>query len=246
MADFVPKYIYGKKDPYAAKQAVSGDEDSGPVTRPRDEPKFIWQKWTMLEENREDLGSEFPTELKWIEPKVRTLLRKICESLEESFSPYETENAMYIVVLKETTSESLSEIGNQSQIYIGAADDGIRKRFLEGEECHCAKIRKSYSEISEMESFTPTSTSLLVELRLLLAITRQEPFALFAVKSFDHPRSLGREVHDLIIKALYLDKDEIWGPAVNMNFGLNMKEELKKRRKFLPDHFPGSKRKHKR
>ena len=242
--DFVPRCIYGKKDPFATGQG--NGEDNVPVVRPRDEPKFKWQKWTMLDKSCAEMGPEFPPELKWVEPKVKTLLRKLCEPLDVSFTPYESQNTMYILVVKETTSDVLSEIGSESQIYIGAADDGIKKRFLDGDDCHGAKIKKSFDEINEMEAFTPSSTALLIELRLLLAVTRQEPFALFAVKTFEDPRTLGREVHDLVTKALYLDKDEIWGPAVNMKFGLNMKEEMKRRRKFLPDHFPGSKRKHKR
>nr|XP_039263348.1 uncharacterized protein LOC120339317 [Styela clava]XP_039263350.1 uncharacterized protein LOC120339317 [Styela clava] len=242
--DFAPKCIYGKKDPFADKQAA-GDEDVPPI-RPRDEPKFKWQRWAMLEEQHDVLGPEFPPELKWIDPKVKTLLRKLCEPLNVNFSPYETPSSMYILVIKETTSETLSEMGSQSQIYIGGADEGIKKRFLEGDDCHCIKMKQSFNEISKMEEFKPSATSLLIELRLLLAISRQEPYALFAVRTFEDPRTLGREVHDLITKALYLDNDEIWGPAVNMKFGLNVKEEMKKRRKYLPDHFPGSKRKNKR
>lgn len=41
---------------------------------------------------------------------------------------------------------------------------------------------------------------------------------------------------------MYLSNNEVWGPTVNMHFGLNLKEEMKKKRKFLPDSFPGSKR----
>lgn len=243
--DFVPKYVYGKKDPYAVKSSGDSEEAHPPLIRARDDPKFKWQQWSLATNKHVEMGPEFPSELRWIEPKVKTLLRKLCEPLSDEFNTTSTTNVMYLVVIKETTSEKLPEIGSQSQVYIAPADEGLKHRFLDADDSHSTKIISSLNEILEMEAFKPSATSLLIELRLLLAIARQEPYALFALNVFDDPRAVGKEVHDLVVKALYLDNDEIWGPSVNMKFGLNVKEEMKKRKKFLPDHFPGSKRKHK-
>nr|CAB3262746.1 uncharacterized protein LOC100182645 [Phallusia mammillata] len=242
--DFCPAFVYVKKDPYA-KDSSEGDESTAPV-RARDEPKFSWQRWVVQSSDCSELGFEFPAELKWIHPKVKTLIKKLCHPIPDDFDPASTANLMYLLVLNDTTSDSLSDIGNTSQIYIGGADDGLKQKLLEGDECHCGKIKKLYEHFSSIEAFAPDTTALLVELRLLLALARREQYALFALQTFDDPRTLGRELHDLIIQALYLAQDEIWGPAVNMKFGLNVKEELKKRRKYLPDHFPGSGRKKKK
>lgn len=236
--DFCPLHIYGKRDPYAKT-----NDDKDAVVRQRDEPKFIWQRWDMTTNERNDEGTVLPSSLKWINPKVRTLIRKLCQPLPNDFHPENTTNVMYLLVLNETTSTALPESGNISQIYIGCADNGIKKKMLEDEDAHCSKMVKVFKEVLNMETFKTTGIGLLVELRLLLAIARQEPFALFALNTFEDQRDMGKEAHDLVIQALCLDSNEIWGPAVNMNFGLNVKEEMKKRKKFLPDHFPGKKRK---
>ncbi|CAK8689423.1 unnamed protein product [Clavelina lepadiformis] len=241
--DLCPSFVYVKKDPYA-KDASEADE-STPV-RARDEPKFSWQRWTVQGGDCTELGFEFPIELKWINPKVKTLIKKLCHPVSDDFHPENTNNLMYLLVVNDTTSETLSEVGNCSQIYIGAADEGLKEKFLQGDNCHCARMKELYEQFSTMEAFTPNTTALLVELRILLALTRKESHALFALQSFDDPRTLGRELHDLIIQVLCLADNEIWGPAVNMKFGLNVKEELKKRRRYLPDHFPGSHRKKKK
>ena len=102
------------------------------------------------------------------------------------------------------------------------------------------------SHFCETETFKPHGTALLLELRLLLALVRKEDHALFVLKCCEDGRVLGKETHELIIQVLCLAEDEIWGPAVNMNFGLNVKEEFKSRRKFLPKSFPGSAKKRRR
>ena len=241
--DFCPKYVYVKKDPYR-KDANASDENL-PV-RLRDEPKFSWQSWDLISGECSDRGFEFPSELKWIDPKVKILIKKLTEPIPDDFDPDKMENVMYLLVVQDTTSKLLSDLGNCSQIYIGAADNGLRSRFLDAEDSHSKRIRQVHEHFSEMESFTPNTTALLVDLRLLLAHARREPFAVFALQVFDSPRTLGRELHDLVIKALYLANNEIWGPAVNMKFGLNVKEELKKRKRYLPDNFPGKNRRKKK
>lgn len=237
--DFCPAFTYLKKDPYAMRDSSDGDS---PPVRARDEPKFTWQRWSVQNDEFSELGSDFPAELKWIDPKVKTLIKKLCHPISDDFSVSATENVMYLFVLNDTTSPTLTEAGNRSQVYIGGADDGLKNRLLEGDDCHCARIKQLYQRFSSMESFAPDAAALLIELRLLLALVRREQYALFVLRVFADPRTLGRELHDLVIQALYLADNVIWGPAVNMQFGLNVKEELKKRRKFLPDHFPGSNR----
>ena len=240
--DVCPKYVYVKKDPYR-KDPDATDEEA-PV-RLRDEPKFSWQSWDIHTNECSDRGFEFPSELKWINPKVKILIKKLTTPIPDDFDPEKMENIMYLIVVNDTTSKLLQDQGNCSQIYIGAADNGLRLKFLDAEDSHSARICQLFEQYSAMESFNPNTTATLVELRMLLALARREPFAVFALQAFDSPRTLGREVHDLVIKALYLANNEIWGPAVNMKFGLNVKEELKKRKRYLPDHFPGKNRKKK-
>ncbi|XP_078484956.1 uncharacterized protein LOC144744359 [Ciona intestinalis] len=240
--DFCPNFLYVKKDPYAQKE----DSETN-LVRLRDDPKFSWQRWGIQGGDCDDLGFEFPAELKWIDPKVKTLIKKLCEPISDDFNPQTTKNVMYLFVVTETTSPRLTVMGNTSQIYIGGADDGILVKLLEGEDSHCSKMKQLYERFISMEAFeADSSNSLLVEMRLLLALARREQFAVFALKEYEDARSLGKALHDLVIQALYLADNEIWGPAVNMCYGLNVKEELKKRRKFLPPHFPGSNRKHKK
>jgi len=239
--DVCPKFIYVKKDPYR-KDPDAGEEDPHPV-RLRDEPKFSWQSWDIHTNQGTERGFEFPSELKWINPKVKILIKKLTTPISDDFDPERMENLMYLIVVNDTTSKLLQEQGNCSQIYVGAADNGMKAKFLDAEDSHSVRICQLFEQYSTMESFNPNSTASLVELRMLLALARREPFAVFALQEFDSPRTLGREVHDLVIKALYLANNEIWGPAVNMKFGLNVKEELKKRKRYLPDHFPGKNRK---
>lgn len=240
---FSPKYVYVKKDPYRRDPDVA-DEDA--PKRLRDEPKFSWQSWDLSTDECTERGFEFPEELKWINPKVKILIKKLTTPIADDFNTKNCENVMYLLVVNDTTSRLLQDQGNCSQIFIGAADNGLQSRFLEAQDSHSNRILELYEHYVAMQSFNPHPTALLVEMRMLLALARREPFALFALEVFDSPRTLGREVHDLVIKALYLANNEIWGPAVNMRFGLNVKEELKKRRRFLPDHFPGKNRRRKK
>ena len=238
-----PKYVYVKKDPYR-RDPGAADEDA--PKRMRDEPKFSWQSWELSSGECTERGFDFPDELKWINPKVKILIKKLTTPIPDDFDTKTTENVMYLLVVNDTTSKLLQDQGNCSQIFIGAADSGMQARFLDADDSHANRIDELYEHYVAMESFNPNRTALLVEMRILLALARREPFAVFALEVFDSPRTLGREVHDLVIKALYLANNEIWGPAVNMRFGLNVKEELKKRRRFLPDHFPGKNRKRKK
>jgi len=243
---FCPAVAYVKKDPYAKP----GDEDTGLPIRSRDEPKYSWQSWSFNNpepqtSTSKDLGFEFPPDIAWISPKVKTLIKKLCEPIPDDFNPETTPNVMYMLVISETLPVKLQEPAMRSQVYIGGADQGIKDRFL-GDEGHCLKMINLFNHFSDIQYFVPHPSALLIEMRLLLALARRERHALFVLKVCDSPRTLGREVHDVIVQAMWLAKDEIWGPAVDMRFGLNMKEELKKKRRFLPDSFPGSNRRSKR
>lgn len=239
---FCPGIAYLKRDPYAQP---GEDNPSELPVRLRDQPKYSWQGWsfnnpTPDSSTSQDLGFDFPEELSWISPKVKTLIKKLSEPIQEDFNPETTCNVMYMLVVQETLSPRLLEDGGmKSQVYIGGADEGIKERFM-GEDSHSRHLVDIRRHFTDIEYFAPHPTALLVEMRLLLAMARNEKHALFILKVCDSPRALGKEVHDLIIQTMWLASNEVWGPAVNMNFGLNLKEELKKRRKFLPDSFPGS------
>ena len=98
--DMSPPFVYVKKDPYSSTDL-----------RPRNEPKFEWQRWTVHANESQNIGTDFPSELKWINPKVKTLLKKLCNPINDDYNLESTENVMYLFVVNETTSERLSETG---------------------------------------------------------------------------------------------------------------------------------------
>jgi len=243
LTQLCPPVVYHKRDPYR-KQGDGSDSDL-PI-RMRNEPKYMWKKWSFNKTEQPckptELGPTIPAELSWISPVVRLLIRKLCEPLDDEFTPENTENVMYMLVVEETISPKLPDTkGFKSQVYIGGADAGLREKFL-GEDGHCAKLMEIKKHFSDIEYFKIHQNALLIELRLFYALLKGDNYALFAINNFDDPRRLGKEVHEIIGKAMYLSNNEVWGPTVNMHFGLNLKEEMKKKRKFLPDSFPGSKR----
>lgn len=98
--DLAPQFVYVKKDPYTNKEI-----------RPRNEPKFQWERWTVHANESQNIGTDFPSELKWINPKVKTLLKKLCNPIEDGYNLEDTENVMYLFVVNETTSNRLSQTG---------------------------------------------------------------------------------------------------------------------------------------
>ena len=114
---FCPSAAYYKRDPYGKP----GDEDTELPIRMRDEPKYTWQKCTFNDPEPEtseisDVGFDFPEALNWISPKVKTLIKKLCEPIPDDFNAELTENVMYMLVVNETLTTKLPDGGMKSQV----------------------------------------------------------------------------------------------------------------------------------
>jgi len=245
LSDFCPPFLYHKHSPY--RKVGEGSESQLPV-RLRNEPHYMWKKWSF--NNSESTQSaqleseQLPEELSWISPKVRLLIRKLCEPIEEEFSPDFSENVMYMLVVDDSFCKTVqyAEKGFKSKVYVGSAEDGLKENFF-GEEGFCENMLSIKKHFSNAEFFIFHPTALLVELRLLQALISKEKFALFVLNTFEDSRQLTKEVHELVGQALYLNKNELWGPATDVHFGLNLKDEMRIRKKSLPNSFPGKRRK---
>jgi len=244
LGDFCPSFLYHKHSPY--RKEGEGNESQLPV-RMRNEPHYVWKKWSFnnSESNQSTQleGEQLPQELSWISPMVRLLIRKLCEPIDRGFSPDASENVMYMLVVHSTSEPSQpGEKGFKSQVYIGSAEDGLKEKFF-GEGGFCENMVSIKKHFSSAEFFTFHPTALLVEMRLMQALISEERFALFALNTFEDSRQLAKEAQELVGQALFLNKNELWGPATDVHFGLNLKDEMKVRKNSLPNSFPGKRRK---
>jgi len=246
---FCPQFLYHKHSPY--RKEGEGDDSQLPV-RMRNEPHYVWKKWSFnnSESNQSTQleGEQLPQELSWISPMVRLLIRKLCAPIDRGFSPDASENVMYMLVMLDSRMHSASEPsqpgekGFKSQVYIGSAEDGLKEKFL-GEGGFCEKMASIKKHFSSAEFFAFHPTALLVEMRLMQALAAGEKFALFVLNTFEDPRQLAKEAQELVGQALFLKENELWGPATDAHFGLNLKDEMKGRKNSLPNSFPGKRRK---
>ena len=116
--NYIQLFFFSNRDPYR-KQGDGSDSDL-PI-RMRNEPKYMWKKWSFNKTEQPckptELGPTIPAELSWISPVVRLLIRKLCEPLDDEFTPENTENVMYMLVVEETISPKLPDTkGFKSQV----------------------------------------------------------------------------------------------------------------------------------
>ena len=95
----------------------------------------MWKKWSFNKNEQPckptELGPNIPEELSWVSPVVRLLIRKLCEPLDEEFTPENTENVMYMLVVEETISPKLPDTkGFKSQVENNKVYKKKAKTFL--------------------------------------------------------------------------------------------------------------------
>ena len=184
-----------------------------------------WKIWQALdEEDKEGKFKPLTEDFSWIDPSIGNFIKENADiqkpdhnSLKQSLK----KPTLYWAVIKDTDFPStetenlqLKPIG-KTQVYVGRAKNGIKKRWLEDGGSHCKMMKKCLDNVWAMKTYDPLRLKgiQLVDVRLALAKVRGETAALFVMKTFGddlekiqiaEEKLLARERHESLRRSVIM------------------------------------------
>ena len=207
----------------------------------------LWEIWQAPDENVKE--GEFKPSTKdfsWIDPSILNFIKEDADIQKPDYNSLNQsleKPTLYWAVIEDHKFEpgnclKLKEIGS-TQVYVGKAENGIKRRWIKDSGSHCEMMKKCLDNVCAMTTYDPLRLEgiQLVDARLALAKVRGEKSALFVIKTFDddlenikkdvlkstkltEAEKLHREGKKDVTESPIIPDNEEWKPT-DMNYGMN-------------------------